>query len=189
MLTSVLSILGDRVRQTGDLLDVGCGGGWLLAELAAVEVPEERLHGVDLLPIRVDAARRRLPRAEVLEADACDLPFADGRFAAATLLTTLSSMPAESIPSALAETRRVLAPEGIVLVYEPWLPNPFNRATVTVRASWLESALGLPFASISLTAFPPITRRLGRAAPRLYPRLTRIAPTHRLTAYEPGALR
>jgi ubiquinone/menaquinone biosynthesis C-methylase UbiE len=168
----------------GAILDVGCGGGWLLAELAASGVEPGRLHGVDLLPGRVAAARERVPGADVRRADAGELPFADGSISLVTLLTCLSSMPGrEEIELALAEVMRVLEPEGLALCYEPSIPNPFNRTTVRVSPATLERGLGPAGERHRLTALPQLARRLGRITPRLYPTLAALAPTHRLSAH------
>src|SRR5262245_11117107 len=46
-----------------DVLDVGCGDGALLRDLLRYGGEASRLHGVDLLPERVESARERLPGA------------------------------------------------------------------------------------------------------------------------------
>ena len=43
------------------VLDVGCGDGWLLDRFAAAGIDARHLHGIDLMPERVAAARQ--PRA------------------------------------------------------------------------------------------------------------------------------
>jgi SAM-dependent methyltransferase len=186
LLAAALDALG-RPPQEVELLDVGCGGGWLLAELADRGASPQRLHGVDLLPERVAAAQGRLPGADVRRADARRLPFEPGRFDAVAMLMTLSSIPQRRWRAeALAEAARVVRDDGIVLTYEPWLPNPFNPATRRVSAAELRAQLGAPLATRRLTGLPPLSRRLGPAAPRLYPLLARLAPTHRLTAHAGG---
>jgi ubiquinone/menaquinone biosynthesis C-methylase UbiE len=177
----------EPIAGDGAICDVGCGSGWLLDAMAESGVAEERLHGVDLLPARVDAAAARLPGADIRRADARTLPYGDGELALVTMFTVLSSMPnREAVRQALAETRRVLAEDGLVLVYEPALPNPLNRATRLVSRAELERELG-PFARCRrLTGLPPAARRLGRRTSRLYPMLSRVAPSHRLTAQCPG---
>jgi SAM-dependent methyltransferase len=189
LLGAVLELAAAPLRDGGPVLDVGCGSGWLLAELAARGVEPARLHGVDLIERRVAAAARRVPGATLERADARALPFPAGRFELVVLLTALSSMPsAESVARALEEAARVVSPTGLVLCYEPRLPNPLNRSTRTVGPGELSAALGPPVASRSLTGLPPLARRLGGAADRLYPLLARLAPTHRLTAHSPGAV-
>ena len=168
------------------VLDVGCGGGWLLEEISASGVKAARLHGVDLLEPRVEVARRRVAGAEIRRADAAELPFEDGRFELVLMLTALSSMGPRTMRAALAEARRVLAPGGRALVYEPRFANPFNRATERVSMEDLEHGLGPATKVVHLTGMPPVARRLGRSAPRLYAPLSRALPTHRLTRHEPG---
>lgn len=104
------------------------------------------------------------------------------------MLTSLSSMAPQAISAALAEARRACSPGGTVLCYEPRFANPFNRATTGVSLAALEASLGPATATARLTGFPPIARRLGRFTERLYPTLSRLAPTHRLSAHEPGGL-
>jgi ubiquinone/menaquinone biosynthesis C-methylase UbiE len=170
----------------GAIIDIGCGSGWWLEELARGGVASDRLHGVDLLAARVDAARDRVPAASVRRADARALPFEADRFALATLLVTLSSLPdARAVDAALKEARRVVAPGGRVLVYEPRYPNPFNEHTRLVRAAELRRH-GRVASRRSVTVAPPLVRRLGAAAPRLYGALgaTRLLRTHALTVLE-----
>lgn len=188
LLERIVGVAGERLGGQGEILDVGCGGGWLLAELTARGVEERRLHGVDLLESRVEAAGRRLPAADVRLADARRLPYPDERFHLVTLLTCLSSMPDhDAVREALAEAGRVLSGGGLLLCYEPRLPNPFNRATLRVSLRLMKSVLGPHGATYSLTGFPPLARRLGTLTPRLYPPLSRVAPTHALTCWStPG---
>lgn len=168
----------------GEILDLGCGTGWLLEALAREGVEPPRLHGVEALAARAEAAARRVPGAQVRTADARDLPYESDRFGLVALVTVLSSMPDEAaVAAALREARRVAAPTGVVLVYEARLPNPLNRRTRLVSRRELEEGLGPATEQRSLTGLPPLGRRLGRAAPRLYPLLARVAPTHRLTAH------
>jgi SAM-dependent methyltransferase len=187
LLGAVLELGGEPLAAGGEVLDIGCGSGWLLAELAARGVGEGRLHGVDLIEARVAATGERLPGAEIRRADARSLPFEDGRFELVTMLTTLSSaLGREPVAAILREVRRVISPGGVALCYEPWVPNPFNRNTATIPAAALAPSLGPASASRRLTGFPPLARRLGPLAPRAYPALARLAPTHRLTAHRPG---
>jgi ubiquinone/menaquinone biosynthesis C-methylase UbiE len=184
LLERIVEFAGARLNGDGKILDVGCGGGWLLEQLTGRGVEPRRLHGVDLLEARVSAARRRLPGADIRLADAGSLPYPDGEFELVTLLTCLSSTPdRDAVGRALAEADRVLAPGGLLLCYEPRIGNPFNRATLRVSPRMLKSALGLESASRRLTAFPPLARRLGPLTPSLYPWLSRVAPTHKLHAW------
>ena len=172
--------------NAGPILDIGCGSGWWLRTLADRGVTPQRLHGVDILESRVQAACRALPGADVRWADARSLPYEDGGFAVVTMLLTLSSLPVhEAVERAAAEAARVLAPGGRLIVYEPRYRNPFNRHTLLVRPQQLRGVMGAPVATATLTVAPPVVRRLGRGGTRLYPVLAAfpLVRTHTLRTF------
>jgi SAM-dependent methyltransferase len=177
------------VPSGGDVLDAGCGSGWLLARLAAEGVAEGRLHGVDVLEQRVATAAEALPGAHLRAADVRSLPAGDGSMSLVIFLTVLSSLAGpDDVAAALREARRVVAPSGHVAVWEPRVPTPGNRATRLIRRADLTAALGPAIASRPLTVAPPLARRLGAAAPRAYPALARVhlLLTHRLMVFRTG---
>jgi ubiquinone/menaquinone biosynthesis C-methylase UbiE len=172
------------------MLDVGCGSAWFLDALVERGADPDRLQGVDLLEQRVAEARERLPDSRFEVADARRLPFPESRFDTVLMLTLLSSLPDRpSVASALTEARRVLAPGGTLLVYEPRVPNPLNRHTVFISRRMLSGTLGPDLEDSPLTVLPPLARRLGRRTDRLYPRLARLGPllTHRLSIHRASA--
>ncbi|RNF80020.1 methyltransferase domain-containing protein [Streptomyces botrytidirepellens] len=98
------------------VVDVGCGAGRAVAELA-----ERGVHavGVDPSPRMLAAARKRWSQAEFREAGAEDLPFDDGsvRGYRADKVFHVLLEPGRAV----AEARRVLCPGGrIVLVGQDW---------------------------------------------------------------------
>jgi ubiquinone/menaquinone biosynthesis C-methylase UbiE len=94
-----------------DVLDVGCGQGVDLAQLAMAGA---RPAGVDLTPRHVELARRHLAllglEAEVTQGDAECLPFADASFDRVLSNGVLHHTP--DIQAALQEILRVLRPAG-----------------------------------------------------------------------------
>jgi ubiquinone/menaquinone biosynthesis C-methylase UbiE len=171
------------LRVGGDVLDAGCGTGWWLARLLEAGVAAERLHGIDRDAARVAAAGQRAPGARVVEGDVRSLPYADGSFGAVFMLTVLSSV--DDAAAAAAEAWRVLAPGGLLVIWEPRAPNPVNRATQLVRPGDLAGIVGAPRSSETLTLLPWIARRLGRRTADWYPRLAAVPAlrTHRLTVW------
>ncbi|MBM3667798.1 MAG: class I SAM-dependent methyltransferase, partial [Actinobacteria bacterium] len=118
----LLAGAASQLERGAEVLDIGCGGGYWLRELAAAGVAPGRLHGVDLIPSRV-AAASSMPEADLRLADARRLPFEDCSFGLALMLTALSSMPDRTAARVAAtEAVRVLEPGGLLLVYEPMLP-------------------------------------------------------------------
>ncbi|HWH44944.1 MAG TPA: class I SAM-dependent methyltransferase [Thermoleophilaceae bacterium] len=168
------------------VLDVGCGSGWLLEALHAAGVAPASLHGIDILETRIDAARLRLPAANLRVGDCRSLPWGDGAFSLVTLVTVLSSLASNAdVDETLAEARRTLAPGGLLAVYEPRLPTPFNGATRRVAARRLSRVLGMPASRRTLTLLPPLARRLGERAPGAYRMLVAIPAlrSHALTVW------
>ncbi len=90
-----------------DVLDVGCGTGWLLAELKRF-LPQSRLCGLDISLEMARQARAKIDR--VLAADAAFLPFKDK-----ALDLVLSNAVYQWVPlleAAFKEAYRILKPGG-----------------------------------------------------------------------------
>jgi ubiquinone/menaquinone biosynthesis C-methylase UbiE len=187
LLAHVLRLAAPEIEGTGAILDAGCGTGWLLRALVEAGVRPERLRGIDIQPERVAAARQAVPGAEIDAGDARHLPFPDESFTVVLQLTLLSSLGShKAIREALGEGMRVLAPGGLLLVYEPRVPNPLNRHTLMVRDSDLDAAGLTSRDQVSLTVLPALARRLGGRTQARYERLARLPflRTHRLIAYQ-----
>jgi ubiquinone/menaquinone biosynthesis C-methylase UbiE len=98
------------------VVDVGCGTGRAVAELA--EQGASAI-GVDPDPAMLAAAHARFPDIDVRAADAADLPLADGQARGYRADKVYHVLPDPH--AALTEARRVLAPGGrIVLLGQDW---------------------------------------------------------------------
>ena len=181
---AVFELAGSTVLSATRILDVGCGSGWWLERLAGDPRVSATLEGLELLPERQAAAAARVPAATITLGDARRLPYGNRRFDVVTMFTVLSSLA--SVSDALAafgEALRVVGPSGVVLVWEPRLPNPLNRHTLSIPGGMLREAAGDSRAAArTTTVLPPLARRLGSRTDRLYPRLARVGilRSHRL---------
>lgn len=163
--------LGDRT-----VLEVGCNTGDLLATWTRFGGAPDRLHGVDLLPDRIAEARRRYPDLHWHVGNAESLDFPDATFDVVVLATVVSSILDDGMAQNVgAETARVLAPGGAVVWYDLRWNNPRNphvrglsRARVRALFPGFQAHLR------TVTLLPPFARRLGRAAPILYPALAAL---------------
>ena len=111
-------------RGEGRCLDLGCGTG---VALAALTVLGFEVVGVDVSADQLQVAEERAgDRAEVVRADAVELPFADDSFDA--VVSVLTHTDFDDLETAFAEAMRVLRPGGR-LVYvgtHPCFVTPFT---------------------------------------------------------------
>jgi 2-polyprenyl-3-methyl-5-hydroxy-6-metoxy-1,4-benzoquinol methylase len=100
-------------------LDVGCGPGTFIGTLASGA--ERRSTGVDVSARQIDFARRRYGGAgRTFELTAADrLPFEGGRFDVVTSIELIEHLDPEAARSSLAECRRVLKPNGRLVLSTP----------------------------------------------------------------------
>jgi SAM-dependent methyltransferase len=159
-----LELLG--LSAGGSCLDVGCGNGPELANLARIVGSSGRVVGLDRSSALIEAARVRglaeLDPIELVVGDACSLPFADAQFDACRADRTLQHLAAPD--AALAEMSRVTRAGGRVVVTEsrwglaaPSLDREVTEHVLAVmvteseRKRWLGYGLPSRFESIGLT--------------------------------------
>lgn len=134
----LLALALQRAPAPRRVLDVGAGTGALLAELRG-RAPAAELAAIDLAHGMALAARER--GAAAMTGDAEALPLAAGRFDLVVSSSALQWLP--RLGPALAEMRRVLAPEGTLAVAF------FGGATLhELREAW---RLALPAGAPDLT--------------------------------------
>src|SRR4051812_9466351 len=173
---------GDRV------LDVACGGGYLLmeAERAGLDA-----FGIDIAQAAIDRAKTFAPKATLVRGDAEALPYDDASFDIVTCLGSLEHFL--SPPKALEEMRRVLRPNGraVIVVPNQWFAYDVARGWIEGKGLWhgqeseryfsIDEARGLIGASFAVTheegwnppralaqATRPFTGPLRGAALRVY---------------------
>src|SRR3954471_5786515 len=75
LVDAIRSNAAPELEGSGQILEIGCGSGWLFRALAQ-EVSANRLNGIDIDAGRTEAAARALPGAKFVTGDARDLPYA-----------------------------------------------------------------------------------------------------------------
>jgi len=115
-----LQTLKALALNTGEyVVDVGCGTGFLISEMAAMVGETGSLTGVDFSQDMLDVAIQRcesLPQVTLRQGSAVDLPLGDASFDAATCTQTLLYVP--DVDQSIAELARVLKVGGRLAVVE-----------------------------------------------------------------------
>lgn len=116
-------------KDTGSILDVGCGTGVFLKAVA-----EDRwagISGVDLSYEMIKLASERLgARADLRVGDAENLPWPEAAFDVVTCSSSLHHYPQPQ--KALCEMKRVLRPGGRLILADVWMPVPLRQVMNSV---------------------------------------------------------
>lgn len=178
VMRDLLSSRGLLPLGRGDVLEVGCGSGHVLAGMQELGAPPERLHGVDLLPARVAQARSHYPGLDIREANAEQLPFESRSFDLLMLFVVFSSILDETMQHNVArECARVLRSGGHVLWYDLRYDNPSNPNVRGVDRRALRQLFPDFDATLkALTVVPQLARRLGPLTEVAYPILAAVPP-------------
>ncbi|MDF3001124.1 MAG: putative methyltransferase [Bacillota bacterium] len=109
-------------EEAGCFLDIGCGTGTVLINLVN---GKRRLYGIDLSEKMVEISRDRLQENAVIEeADAERLPFEDNLFDLVLCNASFHHYP--NPREVLQEIRRVLKPQGTLIIGEGYAFQPFR---------------------------------------------------------------
>jgi len=105
------------LANVGAALDVGCGTGFPLIELAERLGAEAEVHGIDvwapaLQRAREKVAARATPNVTIHEASATSMPFPDARFD--LIVSNLGVNNFDDRDGAIRECRRVIRPGGTI---------------------------------------------------------------------------
>ncbi len=120
-------------REGMNVLDVGCGTG---IQLVAYQQAGCQVSGIDTSPAMLSVARRRLSEQAHLQlGDAARMPYPDGAFDLVLAATVLHEMGPEVRGTVLDEMKRVLRPDGRMLLID------FEVGPVRPLRGWLTKAV------------------------------------------------
>lgn len=123
------------------MLDVGCGPGFLLAEMADEVGAAGKLSGIDTSADMMALARNRCARRSTIDlqqANALALPFADDCFD--VVVSTQVYEYIADIATALGEAARVMRPGGrLLIVATDWQSSVWNSSDEARMARVLEA--------------------------------------------------
>lgn len=120
--------------------DIGCGQGTWMLEFIQWGVEPADVSGIDLMPGRVDCARRRMPQADVRLGSAAQLPWPDRSFDLLTQFMLFMNIFDPALKLAIAsEMLRVLKPGAAILWFDQRVGNPRNSQARGVPAAEIRS--------------------------------------------------
>jgi len=132
-LTSDLSVLTRLVAPAGKhVVDIGCGTGSLVRELAALGA---RVTGLEISEQQLATARERDRNsgARYVVGSAQALPLDDGSVDIAVFMRTLHHVPPSELMAALREACRAVSQDGAVYVAEPVAAGDYFALTRLVE--------------------------------------------------------
>ncbi|MGB7906036.1 MAG: class I SAM-dependent methyltransferase [Steroidobacteraceae bacterium] len=170
-MVSLLTRQGIRDLAGIEILEVGCGTGANLVELMFLGAQPERLAGNELLPDRIEIARRRLPESvRLFPGNAAALEIEPGTYDIVYQSVVFSSVLDDDLQRTLADAMwRWVKPGGGILWYDFIYDNPSNpdvRGVPLRRVRQLFPAGRIQWKRVTLA--PPLARRVVRVHPSLY---------------------
>jgi len=173
------------------VLDVGCGSGNWLRQLCTWGARVDNLHGVDLLPDRIERARELSPHIDLRVGSGWQLPFESASMDLVTAHTVFSSVPNGEARQQLAhEMARTLNGNGRILIFDFRVSRPGNRDTVGIGRKEIHRLFpGFQLVSRTLNLAPPLLRTIAPVSAALAVVLEALCPflrTHAMYFLEPS---
>jgi ubiquinone/menaquinone biosynthesis C-methylase UbiE len=129
------ALLAQVTIPPGPILEIGCGSGIFNAELRT-HYPATTVYGMDLHPLALAYAAQATPQPPtLLRGDLQRLPVASAIMSAVLALDVFDQQGVD-LPTALAESWRILRPHGMLILRvsaHPWLEGDHDAAFNTGR--------------------------------------------------------
>lgn len=144
------------------IFDTGCGTGDILRDFVKYGAMPENCYGIDLLPGRIETAKRLSPNMHFTCGNAETLPYEKSFFDVILCFTVFTSIFDRHMKQHIAnEMLRVLEPEGIILWYDYFLNNPRNPDVRGVKKQEIHTLFNSCEIMLKRTTLaPPLTRMI-----------------------------
>ena len=165
--------------KRNEILDFGCGEGFIMEQLVNWGADHEQLTGVDISEKRIKKAKSRFESLRFLHISD-KIPFSDDKFTIIVISTVFSSIIGNSNRLFWAqEIDRVLKEGGVIIFYDMKVNNPFNFNTKKISKKELKLLFNnYSIKTKSLTVLPQLSRTISLISPKIYPLLTKLSFLH-----------
>lgn len=116
-------------RQAKSILDIGCGEGTNLKNLAS---PTAEKYGIDISDFAIELAKKQYPNFHLQQANATALPFSNNNFDCVYSFATIEHI--DNPQKAIDEMIRVTKRDGIFIVFTVNFGSPFFRSPADNRS-------------------------------------------------------
>lgn len=163
----ILSWLDRLGRRDLEILEVGCGAGWLCAQLTRYG----RVTATDLSDQVLARAAKRVPQAKFIAGDFMELPFEENKYDAVVSLEVLSHVSRQR--EFLQKIARILKPGGHLMLATQNRPVLERNSIPPVKPGqlrrWVDRTelVGLLADDLEVTQLFSITPRFNRGPLRL----------------------
>lgn len=161
------------------ILEIGCGSGLWLQQFVRWGARPENLTGLDLLPERIEDARRLCPSGVTFHCQSAASLANIGRpFDLVLQSTVFTSILDPGMKQQIAkEMLSVLGPQGMIVWYDFHVNNPSNRDVRGIPAREIHQLFpGCRIELRRLTLAPPLGRSIARLSRTLYGMLSAVKP-------------
>ena len=174
-----LLINNNNFSKKNEILDFGCGEGFIMEQLINWGADQNQLTGVDISEKRIKKAKSRFKSLRFLHVND-KIPFSDDKFTLIVISTVFSSIIGNSNRVFWAqEIDRVLKKGGAIIFYDMRVNNPFNSKTKKISKNELKHLFkNYNIKTKSLTVLPQLSRITSFISPKIYPLLTKLNFLH-----------
>jgi len=133
----------DKKQKNLEILEVGCGNGWLSAKLSTLSL--SRVTGIDINVEELNQAKRVFDKIENLEFFNCSLQnemFSDRKFDVIVFAASVQYF--SSLEKVLGESLKVLKPGGEVHIIDSHLYKQNETDAARLRSQDYYNAIGFP---------------------------------------------
>ena len=152
---------GHSSLETKSILEVGCGTGYWLREFIKWGARPENITGIDLIPDRVEEARRLCPSGISIQCGSgVELGLPDETFDLVFQSTVFTSILEPSVKQQVAsEMLRVVKKTGMIIWYDFHVNNPWNPEVRGVKKQEILQLFGGCQTELErITLAPPLVR-------------------------------